>query len=113
MSKQKLTSVTSGKSSQGRLCRRNWTYRLTTLKGAPEVFEGQIVFVDVAVQPVSKIVRIWAEIENHDNLLRSGLPATITINPNRMVSRALRPINKNHEKRLKINKALDRTVSKP
>ena len=44
-----------------------------------EVFEGKIVFVDVAVQPVTRQIRVWAEVSNRDNILRSGLSATMRI----------------------------------
>jgi RND family efflux transporter MFP subunit len=44
--------------------------------------EGKIVFVDVAkVTAVGSKVRVWAEVENPDKLLRAGLTATMTIHP--------------------------------
>jgi macrolide-specific efflux system membrane fusion protein len=45
-------------------------------------FGGRIVFVDVKIEPVSQKVRVSAEVLNHDRLLRDGLTATMTINPN-------------------------------
>jgi RND family efflux transporter MFP subunit len=46
-----------------------------------EVFYGKIVFVDVSAQPVTGQVRVWAEVENRDNILRAGLNARMAINP--------------------------------
>lgn len=48
-----------------------------------EAFEGRIVFVDPQVQPVTGQVRIWAEVHNRDNILRSGLTAVMVIEPGR------------------------------
>jgi hypothetical protein len=45
------------------------------------VFYGKIVFVDVSAQPVTGQVRVWAEVENRDNILRAGLNARMAINP--------------------------------
>lgn len=42
-------------------------------------FEGRLGFVDVSVQPVTRVVRVWAEVDNRDALLRDGLTATMTI----------------------------------
>lgn len=36
--------------------------------------QGKLGFVDVDVQPVAKVVRVWAELENPENQLREGLP---------------------------------------
>ncbi len=49
-----------------------------------QTFKGRIVFVDVKVK-LSK-VRVWAEVENRDNVLRAGLRARMTIFPNRRAS---------------------------
>ncbi len=40
---------------------------------------GQLGFVDVDVQPVAKVVRVWADVPNKDALLRDGLEAVMTI----------------------------------
>ena len=40
---------------------------------------GKIVFVDSVVQPVTNQVRIWADVENVDELLLPGLTAIMTI----------------------------------
>ncbi|MSR59836.1 MAG: efflux RND transporter periplasmic adaptor subunit [Planctomycetaceae bacterium] len=46
-------------------------------------FPGHIRFVDVKVEPVEQKVRIWAEVDNPDNILRAGLQhARMTIHPN-------------------------------
>ena len=44
-----------------------------------ETFEGRVVFVDVAVQPVTREVRVWAEVTNQDNILKDGLTATMVV----------------------------------
>lgn len=51
------------------------------LEQEKEVFDGKIVFVDVTVQPVTGGTRVWAEVANRDNILRSGLTARMTIHP--------------------------------
>ncbi|HUG93309.1 MAG TPA: efflux RND transporter periplasmic adaptor subunit [Planctomycetaceae bacterium] len=45
------------------------------------VFEGRVVYVDPTVHPIVLTVRVWAEVENPDGILKSGLPAQMTINP--------------------------------
>lgn len=40
---------------------------------------GKIVFIDSVVQPVTQQVRIWADVENTDELLLPGLTAVMTI----------------------------------
>ncbi|MBL8851371.1 MAG: efflux RND transporter periplasmic adaptor subunit [Planctomycetaceae bacterium] len=37
--------------------------------------QGELRFVDVDVQPVSKVVRVWTEVPNPENRLRDGLTA--------------------------------------
>lgn len=44
-------------------------------------FEGKLVFVDVTVQPVSRKVRIRAEVDNADNILKAGLIARMVVYP--------------------------------
>jgi RND family efflux transporter MFP subunit len=50
---------------------------------AGKSFSGKLVFVDVETIPVTRpaAVRVWAEVDNVDNLLRAGLTATMTILP--------------------------------
>ncbi len=47
--------------------------------GSP--LRGKIVFVDSVVQPVTQQVRIWADVENNDEILLPGLTAVMTISP--------------------------------
>jgi len=44
-------------------------------------FDGKIVFVSPEIHPVNGKVQVWAEVENHDGLLRPGLSASMTIVP--------------------------------
>lgn len=48
---------------------------------AEMTFRGKLVFMDPTVETVSAGVRVWARVDNPDNLLRAGLPATISIQP--------------------------------
>lgn len=45
---------------------------------APQA-HGKIVFVDSVVQPVTRQVRVWADIENTDEILLPGQTAIVTI----------------------------------
>jgi macrolide-specific efflux system membrane fusion protein len=49
-------------------------------RGAGE-FEGAVVFVSPEVNPVNGQVRIWAEVENRDLVLRPGLQGELTVHP--------------------------------
>lgn len=42
-------------------------------------YAGHVTFVDGAVQEISQMVRVWAEIENTDGLLKEGLPTVMQI----------------------------------
>ncbi len=44
-----------------------------------EEFVGHVSFVDVTVDPVTRETRVWAEVENRDNILRAGLMAEMVI----------------------------------
>lgn len=44
-----------------------------------QVFEGRIASVDVKVEPVTHRVKVWAEIRNHQGILKDGLTARMTI----------------------------------
>lgn len=46
---------------------------------AEQTFSGKLVFVDVTSQPVSGKTRVWAVVQNHDNILRAGLSAKMRI----------------------------------
>jgi multidrug efflux pump subunit AcrA (membrane-fusion protein) len=45
------------------------------------VFRGKIVFVSPEVNPVNGQFRVWAEVENRDQLLRPGLQGSMVILP--------------------------------
>lgn len=49
--------------------------------GPAKTYSGKLIFVDVKATPVDPKVRVWAEVENVDNVLRAGLTATMTILP--------------------------------
>ncbi len=50
------------------------------LPGKPDtVFEGNVVFISPEVNPVKQDVRIWAEVDNKDLLLRPGMRGKLTI----------------------------------
>jgi macrolide-specific efflux system membrane fusion protein len=48
-------------------------------KAEMQEFFGKVVFVSPELQPVTGQVRIWAEVENRDLLLRPGALGTLTI----------------------------------
>lgn len=52
------------------------------LPGGKELYPGKLTFVDSGVQPVTRQVRVVAEIKNPKGELRSGLTATMRIYPN-------------------------------
>lgn len=47
----------------------------------PEPATGKIVFVDTVVQPVTRQIRVWADVDNSHGSLVSGLTATMTVVP--------------------------------
>ncbi len=49
------------------------------------VFEGRVTFVDVVVETTAEKVKISAEVVNHDNVLRAGLIARMTIIPTKAI----------------------------
>jgi macrolide-specific efflux system membrane fusion protein len=52
------------------------------IPGAPKTeFTGKITFISPEVNPVNGQFRVWAEIENRDQLLRPGLQGSMTILP--------------------------------
>jgi multidrug efflux pump subunit AcrA (membrane-fusion protein) len=53
-----------------------------------QTFEGRIGFVDAQSSPGTDKVRVWAEVDNHDNILRGELLATMTIYPDDVVEPA-------------------------
>ena len=52
------------------------------LPGRPKAqFPGKLVFVSPEVNPVNGQIRVWAELENGELLLRPGVAAEMTIEP--------------------------------
>lgn len=49
----------------------------------PVLVKGRIVFISSEIDPVNAQVRVWAEVENPDLLLRPGLPAEMFIDSTR------------------------------
>ncbi len=55
---------------------------IVDIPGAPKTeFAGKITFISPEVNPVNGQFRVWAEIENRDQLLRPGLQGSMTILP--------------------------------
>lgn len=52
-------------------------------EGPAQQFTGEIVFIHPEADPVNGQIRIWAEIENHERLLRPGQRGQLTIHPKR------------------------------
>lgn len=50
------------------------------LEAEKQAFPGKIVFVDVKAAPPTGVIRVWAEVENPENVLRAGLTARMSIN---------------------------------
>lgn len=49
-----------------------------------DTFQGKISFIDVEVEPIhGKSIRVWAEVENLDNVLKAGYMATMKILPDK------------------------------
>lgn len=49
-----------------------------------KTFHGKVTFVDVEVEPIhGKAIRVWAEVENPDNLIKAGYMATMKILPDK------------------------------
>ena len=48
---------------------------------AEMTFDGTVMFVDPTVGTIGGDIRVWARVENPENLLKAGLPATMTITP--------------------------------
>ena len=57
------------------------------LPGRPgATFPGKLVFVSPEIEPVNLQIRVWAEVENEDLVLRPGLRARMTIHLGKGVS---------------------------
>lgn len=46
---------------------------------SPVTLTGKIMFVDVAVQPVTRQVRLWAEVDNSKDKLVPGVPVSVEL----------------------------------
>jgi RND family efflux transporter MFP subunit len=57
------------------------TVRVDLPERPKAVFSGKLVFVSPEVNPVNGQIRVWAELENQDLLLRPGVAAEMTIEP--------------------------------
>ena len=70
-----------------------------------DVFEGKITFVDLVSDPHDFSVRVHAEVQNRDNILRAGLNALMEIEvSNEMEALPLHPVG---------NGSSEKTVSQP
>jgi len=49
--------------------------------GRSETFQGEVVFVSPEIEPVTGQFRVWAEVDNRDNLLAPGLHGRLEILP--------------------------------
>jgi macrolide-specific efflux system membrane fusion protein len=66
---------------RGDLLGRRVALNVTVPGSGESQFTGQVVFVSPEINPVNNQVRIWAEIDNPQLLLRPGLSGTMTIEP--------------------------------
>ena len=58
------------------------TVRVDLPDGPKAEFVGKLVFVSREVNPVNlEYIRVWAELDNDDLLLRPGVTAEMTIEP--------------------------------
>ncbi len=57
------------------------TVRVDLPERPKAAFVGKLVFVSPEVNPVNGQIRVWAELENQDLLLRPGVAAEMTIEP--------------------------------
>lgn len=45
--------------------------------------QGKVTFVSLEANPVDRKIRVWIEVDNHDQTLRPGLRADVVIRPNK------------------------------
>ncbi len=63
------------------------------------IVKGKVVFISSEIDPVNAQVRVWAEVENPDLLLRPGLPAEMVIDSaNRAATNATAPAKTSGER---------------
>ncbi|MFK7777665.1 MAG: efflux RND transporter periplasmic adaptor subunit, partial [Gimesia sp.] len=54
-----------------------------------DTFYGKISYIDVEVEPIhAKVIRVWAEVENLDGILKAGYTATMKILPDKTSKKA-------------------------
>lgn len=58
---------------------RRATLQVQVGAGGEQSFSGELTFICPEINPVNGQVRIWADIENSDGILRPGLQAKLTI----------------------------------
>jgi len=102
------------KSIRGNLVDHHVTLQIGIADNPKAEFTGRIVFVSPEIDPVNGQVRVWAEIENRDLLLRPGLRASMQIDPKKKAEQSqarqssedkLRNSSSaNREKRNKLNR---------
>lgn len=65
----------------------------------PVIVKGKVVFISSEIDPVNAQVRVWAEVENPDLLLRPGLPAEMVIDSaNRTATNTATPVKTGGER---------------
>ena len=65
----------------------------------PIFVKGKVVFISSEIDPVNAQVRVWAEVENPDLVLRPGLPADMVIDSaSRAVTNTATPAKTNGER---------------
>ena len=65
----------------------------------PVIVKGKVVFISSEIDPVNAQVRVWAEVENPDLLLRPGLPAEMVIDlANRAAPNSVAPAKTSGER---------------
>lgn len=79
LDKLRVEAYLSAKDVERKLLGREVRLRIEFAGGKPEDFVGAVVFVSPEVEPVSGQFRVWAEVENRDQLLSPGLTGTLTI----------------------------------
>lgn len=77
----RVESFVDGRLSQRDLIDRPVELTITSADEKTSVYTGRVVFVSPEVQPVTRQVRIWAEVENPQLTLRPGERGRLTISP--------------------------------
>ena len=94
------------KSIRGNLVDHHVTLQIGLADDPKAEFIGKVVFVSPEIDPVNGQVRVWAEIENRDLLLRPGLRASMQIDPRKKVEES--QASKSTEKKTKKTAASNR-----